>query len=461
MRHHDRCAPVEAGQTRNAQRRTIGVGGVALRHGQVVLQIAQGDSTPGVTLRCALGPGKFGAPLAMGHSDGQVRARHASEQHRGALFHPYQRQAGLELLGAIAHKTRPMARAGNQLRKRRNHLAAVAHTQGETVFPREERGELVAQRAVEENALGPAGAGAQHIAIGEAATGGQPLEFGEHTPASQQITHVDIDRRETRPVKGRRHLDVAVDALLAQNRHARPQPTIDVGRRDVLGGIKSGVRRQPRVFLQHALILFLRALRVIAQAGNLEAGARPHCLQAAALVIQHHIPRGAYNHPLARHRAPQREQAIREAQRRRLLAQRRHVLRRNLQHSARLFGKQLLQRRAGKEREVQLQAAAARKGHFQHRGEQTAVRAIVIGEQLAGLQQRLHQSKKRRQIRGPVDVRDILTHLAVDLCQRGPSETARAAAQVQQPQFSIGVGRQFRGQGKTHVSDRRKSGHHQ
>ncbi len=89
-------------------------------------------------------------------------------------------QARLELLGAVAHEVRPVLGAGDQLVQVGQHLAAVADAEREAVRAREE-GLRTASRArgVEQDRLGPALAGAQHVAVGEAAAGDQALEVGQ------------------------------------------------------------------------------------------------------------------------------------------------------------------------------------------------------------------------------------------------------------------------------------------
>ena len=47
-----------------------------------------------------------------------------------------------------------------------------------------------------------------------------------------------VVRLEARAIKDRGRLNLAVDAFLAQDRNRRPNPRSDVGRRDVLLGIK-------------------------------------------------------------------------------------------------------------------------------------------------------------------------------------------------------------------------------
>ena len=84
----------------------------------------------------------------------------------------------------------------------------------------EKRLEAIAQSIVEQDALGPAFAGAQHIAVGKTATGHQAPEIPEIEAPRIQVAHMHIDGAEAGPVEGGGHLNVAVHALLAQYRAA-------------------------------------------------------------------------------------------------------------------------------------------------------------------------------------------------------------------------------------------------
>jgi hypothetical protein len=46
------------------------------------------------------------------------------------------------------------------------------------------------------------------------------VKVGQCDPSGDEVAHVDIHRRETGPVKSRRHFDLTVDALLAQDSDA-------------------------------------------------------------------------------------------------------------------------------------------------------------------------------------------------------------------------------------------------
>src|SRR6185312_7569660 len=87
----------------------------------------------------------------------------------------------------------------------------------------EERLELRTQHVVVEDRRGPAATGAEHIAIEESATDGKAAKISQLHSAAGEIGHVHVDRLETGARERGGHLDLAVDTLLAQNRHARPR----------------------------------------------------------------------------------------------------------------------------------------------------------------------------------------------------------------------------------------------
>ena len=67
----------------------------------------------------------------------------------------------------------------------------------------------------------------------------KPAKLRERDAARDQVAHVHVDRVEAGPVEGRRHLDVAVDALLAQHREPRPGAARDEAARHVLGRVEA------------------------------------------------------------------------------------------------------------------------------------------------------------------------------------------------------------------------------
>jgi hypothetical protein len=99
------------------------------------------------------------------------------------------------------------------------------------LFAVEEGLELLARPRVEQDRLGPAGAGAQDVAVAEAAAGREPVEAGEVRTPGDDVGHVHVDAVEAGAMEGRGHLHLAVDALLAQHRKPRAHAGLDVRRR--------------------------------------------------------------------------------------------------------------------------------------------------------------------------------------------------------------------------------------
>jgi hypothetical protein len=88
---------------------------------------------------------------------------------------------------------------------------------------------------------------AQHVPVAEAAAGHQPVEVLQREPAFQQVRHVHVDRGEPGPIERGRHLDLAVDTLLAQHRHPRPGTAGNHRRSDVVRRIEAEVPGEPGV----------------------------------------------------------------------------------------------------------------------------------------------------------------------------------------------------------------------
>jgi len=156
--------------------------------------------------------------------------------------------------------------AGDDRAQLRHHLAAVADAQREGVLAAEERGEHLAQRVPLQDRGRPAAAGTEHVAIAEAAAGDQGIEVLQVEATSDEVAHVHVERIETGAVERHRGFDLAVDALLAQDRDLRPRALCDVRCSDVLGGIEGEFRLQPRgIEAARGLALAVGTVRVVAQ----------------------------------------------------------------------------------------------------------------------------------------------------------------------------------------------------
>src|SRR5690606_22841502 len=109
---------------------------------------------------------------------------------------------------------------------------------GETVAAGEERLEHRAQLGPLEDAGGPATPGAEDAAVAETAAGGEPGEVVQPLPARDQVAHVHVEGAEAGAFERRGHFQLAVDALLAQDRDRRPGSGGDERRGDVLGRVE-------------------------------------------------------------------------------------------------------------------------------------------------------------------------------------------------------------------------------
>ncbi len=346
--------------------------------------------------------------------------------------------------------------AGDQLLEVGEHLTAVAHAQGEAVVAFEKGGELFARPRIEQDGLGPALAGAEHVAIAEAATGDQSMEIVEaHTPG-QEVRHVHIHRLEAGLVEGRGHLHLTVHPLLAQDGHPRPG-TLDPGCGDVVLGVEGELRLQPRVLGTDALERLLRTSRVVAQRLHLAGGLRPVLLQHGARGLEHRPLAMADDDALV---LAQGTDDLRAMSQPSLLEAQQHVvgiLVADLDHRPQLLVEQHRQIVGGQTREVDVQAGAPGEGHLAEGDEQTTVGAVVIGQQQALGSQLLDSCEEAYQQLRVVEVGPLLADLLEDLHQGTGSEAIAALTQIDQDQIGIApVAVQLRGERSTRIAHRGK-----
>jgi hypothetical protein len=145
----------------------------------------------------------------------------------------------------LRSKARPGVGAGDHFLERTHHLTAVADAEGEAVRTSEESREAVARTRVEKDRFCPALAGAEHVTIGKTAAGDGALEIGEGDAAGEDVAHVHVDGGKAGAIESRGHFDVAVDALFAQDRHARARAAVDHWRRDIVAGVEAQLTDRP------------------------------------------------------------------------------------------------------------------------------------------------------------------------------------------------------------------------
>ena len=276
MRHHDGHATIIGGQTGDTGRRAVRVGRIARGGLAVVVDVTQCDLAAALHLAQVSAVAELGTPFAMRDGDRQARAFHAIEEQRGALLDFDHRDTGLELLGLVAHEARPGLGTRDQLLELGEHLATVADAQREAVVTVEEALELFTRTRIEQHRLGPATASAQHVTVGEAATGDQAPHGVQIDTPFEDVAHVDIDGLETGTVEACRHLELTIDALLAQDRHARTCTGVQVRRRDVLVDVEGGLGGQARVtHVVDGLEFALGAIGVVTRGLHAIAGLGP------------------------------------------------------------------------------------------------------------------------------------------------------------------------------------------
>src|SRR6266550_4705907 len=83
----------------------------------------------------------------------------------------------------------------------------------------------------------------EHVAVGKSAARGKALEPRQRGAAGDEVGHVDVDRLEAGAVERRRHLDMAVHALLPKN----CDTGANAGRRSDVFLLKSQMHREARI----------------------------------------------------------------------------------------------------------------------------------------------------------------------------------------------------------------------
>ena len=165
----------------------------------------------------------------------------------------------------------------------REHLAAIAHTEGKGLGTLKKLDELSGKAGVEEDGPCPAGPAAKDVAVREAAAGHQASEVAKAVTPVNQVSHVDIEGIEPRQIEGGSHLDLAVDALLSQ--HGDSGSSSDVNERggDIDGRVETEMHGKRRLGASAiAVELLAGADRVIAQRGDPEGGFAPGGMQHRA-----------------------------------------------------------------------------------------------------------------------------------------------------------------------------------
>src|SRR5690554_7023756 len=218
VRHHDRYPAIAGRHAGNTGLGTVRVIGITGGHRTPVVDITHGNQLVLGERLCAITRGELYPTFTMGHGNRHTGTGHAIQECRRRLGHFHHHQASFKLLRLVAHKARPAITARNQLMQVGEHLTAVTHTQCQGVLAIEEHSKLIPNAVIEQDGLCPAFTGTQNVTVGEPTTRHQALEVIQSDATGQQVTHVHVYRFETGTVKGRSHFNLAVYALLPQDR---------------------------------------------------------------------------------------------------------------------------------------------------------------------------------------------------------------------------------------------------
>ena len=379
---------------------------------------------------------EFRITLAVRDGNRDPASFHALEEQRRRRPDLDHGEAGFELFRPIAHKMRPVRAAGDDLVQVAHHLAAIADAERETVGAREERFELVAGASIEQDGFRPALAGAEHVSVREAAAGSNACEIAQRRPAADDVAHVHVERGESRALECGGHLDLSVDALLAQDGDPRTGAGGDhrcCRAGHVWARIECQMRRHPRVFgVENAIVFLLRGDRVVTQRLHPEGRRRPGAVQIHACFVEQRLAI-VVNHDSGV-RGKVSDQMHVDA--RQHVDHRSSVDAANLYDSAQLFAEKCRQRRLSR-RNFEIDSASRRECHLAHGCKQSAVGSIVIREELPRAIQRLHRRKESRQALGRIHVRRTLTDLPMHLRDYRTAEAISTIAEIYEQQLGV------------------------
>mmetsp|Transcript_42935 Transcript_42935/g.128888 ORF Transcript_42935/g.128888 Transcript_42935/m.128888 type:complete len:418 (+) Transcript_42935:1030-2283(+) len=362
-------------------------------------------------------------------------ALHALEQNGGAaLLDLHHGPARLKAPGRVVHKAR-LAQVGQRLALRRGHpsqqrheLAAIANAQRPGVFTRIELAKLVEHALVEADGAGPALGRVERVGVREASHEDDSAERVQAGAPVDQVRHRDVPRLHSACKRRRRHLAVAVGALLADDGHAHLIRRLEL----CLGGKLRLVWQGP---LWRGARRLHRLLGVDTLLGTLQPLQRK----------RRRLPHVAHRRGLARHRdiAGDRDGDVRS---RRCLANHRRgdasggvlsrdgvgLARRHLQDEAELLGEERSKHvvRVGRRRrQVGHHATVAGKRHLHERRHDATVADVVASCDDALIDERLCRLPHALEGCGR-DVRRVVADLAVRLRERRATEASAPSAEV-------------------------------
>jgi hypothetical protein len=133
-----------------------------------------------------------------------------------------------ELLDAIAHESRPVLGARDDRRELRHHLTTVTDTERERVRSTKEFFEDRAQRGLNKIDFAQPSPAPSTSPYEKPPQATSPRNSSSPRRPANQVGHVQIVRFEAGAIEHRRHLGLAVDPLLAQDRDLRSRAARDI-----------------------------------------------------------------------------------------------------------------------------------------------------------------------------------------------------------------------------------------
>ena len=317
----------------------------------------------------------------------------------------------------------------------------------------EEVVEALRQRLVEQHRARPALTGAEGVAVRETPARHQPDDVREVEPPCLEVGHVHVVGVEPGPVERERGLDVAVDALLAQDGHLRPRPEVHIGRRHVVGGVEGRRDDEPGVAIGPERLVLLRgALRVVAQRRDAPRHLVPGLCEVTHRLLDRRLTGHRHaNDPIGCRPAHHRDH-VTEAVAGEHLEHLGGAGGGHPEHGTELFGEQRSHRR-----HVELDPHGTGKSHLAHRSPQATVGPVVVRHvDRAGPQvgQRRHEREQQLRV---VEVRNRATELTLHLPQDRPAQPVATSAEVDEHEHVARA--QLRGPRATHVGQRGERRH--
>lgn len=272
-----------------------------------------------------------------------------------------------------------------------------------------------------------------------------------------------VERTETGALEVVGHLDLPVDALLAQDRHLGPRTGRHERRGHVFGRVEHQLRTQSRrLEVARLRALLVGGFRVVTQF--------LHGVRHRPPGVEQGFPTPLGQYPTLPAHADARRaggacDALRALGQRMPLDQiskRGAVLAGDLHHRTQFFVEQAAERIIAPGIEGDVQALPRGERHLAQRRKRTAIAAVVIRQQQATLARRANQFKEAAQPLRIVQIRHLAAErrqcrsVGIHLRQHRTAQTLLAATQPDQPQLALFVAAQQRRQLRAHIADRRE-----